>query len=372
MNPTDEESAIPATANGLPASATTMRGAVARRDPAWDGRFVYGVVTTGVFCRPSCSSRAARPENLRFFADPAGAAAAGFRACQRCRPESPGGAQAVLIELARYIQSHSEERLTLATLAERAGLSASRLQRAFKQTFGITPRAFQEAVRLGRLKESLRAGDDVTAAIFDAGFGSTSRVYESAAGNIGMTPSAYRRGGEGETIAYAVRILGLGPMLMAATSRGVCSVQFADDAETLPAQLRQEFPRAEILASPARAAPALDAWMTALAAHLDAGGPRPDLPLDLRGTAFQVRVWRFLLTVPEGAVLSYGELADRIGQPRAIRAAASACGANRIGVLIPCHRVLRGDGGLGGYRWGLERKRALLAAERTRRGADAG
>jgi AraC family transcriptional regulator of adaptative response/methylated-DNA-[protein]-cysteine methyltransferase len=349
-----------------------MRAAVARRDPAWDGRFVYGVVTTGVFCRPSCSSRAARPENLRFFADIAAATEAGYRPCRRCRPDTPGGAQAGLIELARYIQSHSDERLTLATLAERAGLSASRLQRSFKQTFGITPMAFHKAVRLGRLKASLRAGEDVTAAIFDAGFGSTSRVYESAAANIGMTPSAYRRGGEGETIAYAVRSTGLGPMLMAATARGVCAVQFGDDADALLAQLRQEFPRAQILSSPARAAPELDAWMAALQVHLDGGGPRPDLPLDLRGTAFQVRVWRFLLTVPEGEVLSYGELAERIGRPRAFRAAASACGANRIGVLVPCHRVLRGDGGLGGYRWGLERKRALLAAERARRAADPG
>ena len=372
MNATDDQRAGSGNTHGLPASESIMRAAVARRDPGWDGRFVYGVVTTGVFCRPSCPSRAARPENLRFFADAADAAGAGYRACQRCRPESPGGAQAGLIELARYIQSHCDERLTLAALAERAGLSASRLQRSFRQTFGVTPKAFQEAARLGRLKASLRAGDDVTAAIFDAGFGSTSRVYESAAGNIGMTPGAYRRGGKGETIAYAVRTTGLGPMLMAATSRGVCSVQFGGDDHTLSAQLRQEFPRAKILRSPARAAPELDAWMAALAAHLDAGGPRPDLPLDLRGTAFQVRVWRFLLTVPEGEVLSYGELADRIGQPRAFRAAASACGANRIGVLIPCHRVLRGDGSLGGYRWGLERKRALLAAERSRRGAGAG
>ena len=346
-----------------------MRAAVARRDASYDGRFVYGVVTTGVFCRPSCTSRAARPENLRFMTDAAAASAAGFRPCKRCRPQEGAGDERI-IAVARYIRENAAEKMTLATLAKRAGLSPSRFQRSFKATFGLTPKAFQDAARVGRLKEALQTGEEVTSAIFGAGYGSTSRVYEASSRNIGMTPGAYRSGGAGETIAYASCDTCLGRMMMAATERGVCFVQFGASDETLFGQLSAEFPRAELLASPGSGTHELDAWIAALDACLDKGAARPELPLDLRGTTFQMQVWQFLLTLDDGDVVSYSELAAGIGRPRAIRAAASACAANRIGVLVPCHRVLRGDGSLGGYRWGTARKRALLDAERARKAGD--
>ena len=280
------------------------------------------------------------------------------------RPGDPESRLTRLVEAARHIEAHAEDRLTLRELAGQAGLSPSRFQRVFKAAFGVSPKAYQDAVRMKRFKTALKEGDDVTGAIFSAGFGSLSRVYGERVRNIGMTPGAYRAGGAGETIAYASRETALGALLMAATERGVAFVQFGEDPETLLEQLRREFPNADLVASEAQDAPELDAWITALDAHLTRSAPRPELPLDLRGTAFQMKVWRFLLSVREGDVISYGELAAGIDQPGAARAVASACAANRIAVLVPCHRVLRGDGGLGGYRWGLERKRALLDAER--------
>ncbi|ATJ82367.1 methylphosphotriester-DNA-protein-cysteine S-methyltransferase [Halomonas beimenensis] len=269
-----------------------------------------------------------------------------------------------LVEIARHIEAHADERLTLADLAEIAGLSPSRLQRAFKAAFGISPKAYQDAVRMRHFKRSLKESDSVTEAIFSAGFGSMSRVYGEASRNIGMTPKAYRAGGAGEVIAYACRTTALGLMAMAATGKGVCFVQFGDDEASLLDALKAEFPHAELRVSPAQDAPELDAWMDALDRHISQGAPRPELPLDMRGTAFQMKVWQFLLSIQEGDVLSYAEVAAKIDRPDAVRAVASACARNRIGVLIPCHRVLRGDGSLGGYRWGLERKRALLDAER--------
>ncbi len=347
-------------------SEQKMRAAIAARDKACDGRFFYGVVTTGVFCRPSCASRPARAENLRFFPGVESALAAGFRPCKRCHPMEIAPGLNKLVEVARYIESHADERLTLDGLAKRSGLSPSRLQRIFKAAFGVSPKVYQDSHRIKRFKSSLKDGDDVTGAIFSAGFGSVSRVYGEQVRSIGMTPKAYRSGGAGETIAHVCRDTALGCVMMAATERGVCFVQFGENMQTLLQQLRAEFPKAELIASPSRDTPELDAWIEALDAHISQGAPRPDLPLDLRGTAFQMKVWRFLLSVQEGEAISYGELAARIEKPKAVRAAASACAANRIGVLVPCHRVLRGDGSLGGYRWGLERKRALLDAERAR------
>lgn len=350
-------------------SEQKMRAAIAARDKAFDGRFFYGVITTGVFCRPSCAARTARPENLRFFPNAESALTAGFRSCKRCRPMDIAPGLSKLIEVAKYIESHADERLTLARLAKQTGLSPSRFQRVFKAAFGVSPKAYQDAARMKRFKAALKEGDDVTGAIFSAGFGSISRVYGEEMRNIGMTPKAYRSGGTGETISYACRDTALGLMIMAATERGVCFAQFGENMETLLEQLRAEFPKAKLSASPAQDAPELDAWIEALDAHISQGAPRPDLPLDLRGTAFQIKVWRFLLSVREGDVISYGELAARIKKPKAVRSVASACAANRIGVLVPCHRVLRGDGSLGGYRWGLERKRALLDVERSRKAA---
>lgn len=348
-------------------SVQEMRAAIASRDKASDGSFFYGVITTEVFCRPSCTSRPARPENLRFFPSVESAFVAGFRPCKRCQPTTGESKITKLVELARYIESHADERLTLAMLADQAGLSVSRLQRIFKEAFGVSPKTYQDAIRMQRFKQSLKEGDGVTDAIFASGYSSISRVYGEATRNIGMTPKAYRAGGTGEAITYACRDTALGLMLMAATEKGVCFVQFGDDEESLFAKLHKEFPKAKFTASLAQYTPELDAWVDALDKHISKGAPRPDLPLDLRGTAFQMKVWRFLLSVREGEVLSYGELAAQIDKPKAVRAVASACAVNRIGVLIPCHRVLRGDGRLGGYRWGLERKRALLDAERARR-----
>ncbi len=267
--------------------------------------------------------------------------------------------------LAAFIRDHADEPLPLARLAEEANLSPFHLQRTFKAVLGVSPKAYQAAERLKSFKARLRGGDSVLGATFEAGYGSTSRIYEQVDGGLGMTPSAYRAGGAGESILYAVRETALGPLMLAATDRGVCFVQFGDNAQALLEQLRTEFPKAALHAAGGRAGAPLDAWMSALDDHLSRSAPRPDLPLDLRGTAFQVRVWRFLLSVKAGDVVSYSEVAEGVGAPKAVRAAASACAANRLAVLIPCHRALRADGGLGGYRWGLERKRALLDAERA-------
>jgi AraC family transcriptional regulator of adaptative response/methylated-DNA-[protein]-cysteine methyltransferase len=271
---------------------------------------------------------------------------------------------ALMTKLAQFIDAHADETLPLARLAREAGLSPFHLQRSFKAVIGVTPREYQAAARLRRFKGRLRDGDSVLGATFEAGYGSTSRIYELIDGGLGMTPSAYRASGEGESIVHAVRETGLGLLMMAATPRGVCFVQFGETREALLAELHREFPKAALAQAGSAADKALRPWMTALAAHLSGAAPRPDLPLDLRGTAFQIRVWRFLLSVKPGDVVSYSKVAAGVGSPRAVRAAASACAANRLAVLVPCHRALRADGGLGGYRWGVDRKRALLAAER--------
>lgn len=339
--------------------------AVAARDARMDGRFVYAVLSTGIYCRPSCPARAARPDNLRFHATPESARDAGFRACKRCHPDSAKSEAQCLAELAQYIAANAELTLPLSTLAKRVSMSPAHLQRRFVATFGVSPKVLQDAARLQSWREELRDGKPVTQATQTAGYGSTSRVYGRLANSLGMTPKAYRAGGQGETISYAVRNTVLGPLLMAATDRGICSAQFGTSSDELTTQLQSEFPNAQIDPKTRLDDSELDIWIDALDAHLSRSAPHPDLPLDLRGTAFQIKVWRYLLGIERGQVLSYGELASAIGNPKATRAAASACGANRVAVLIPCHRVLRADGGLGGYRWGLERKRALLDAERT-------
>ena len=349
-------------------SETSMRRAIAIRDAAFDGVFVYGVMTTGVYCRPSCPSRPARPENVRFFANPKSAEAAGLRACKRCNPQSARDGTTQLMQgIAEYIEKNANEPLSLEHLAKQAQLSPTYFQRTFKAVFGVSPKAYHDAVRLRLLKGSLKAGKSVLDSIAEAGFQSTSRIYGHATRNLGMTPSVYRAGGTGETIAYAFRDTALGALLMAATDRGVCFAQFGSGEAALIGQLRAEFPGASIVASNMTNSPELNAWIQSFEGHISGTAPRPDLPLDLRGTAFQIRVWNFLLGVREGDVMSYAEVATGIGSPKAVRAAATACAANRIAVLVPCHRVLRSDGGLGGYRWGLDRKRALIDRERAHR-----
>jgi AraC family transcriptional regulator of adaptative response/methylated-DNA-[protein]-cysteine methyltransferase len=337
------------------------------RDKTADGCFVYAVRTTGVFCRPSCPSRLPRAENVAFFADAAAARASGFRPCLRCHPEDAGAQDqqaARMASLAAYIDRHADEKLTLAGLAAEAGLSPAHLQRSFTRVLGVSPKAYHEAARLAVFKGRLRQGDDVLGAVFEAGYGSTSRAYARVDGGLGMTPAAYRADGRGETIVFAVRKTAMGLLMMGATARGVCFVQFGDSEAALVEALRAEFSKAVLRPAGAEADGDLADWMAALDAHLSAGGKRPDLPLDLRGTAFQIRVWRFLLSVKAGDVVSYAEIAAGVGAPGAARAVGSACGANRLAVLVPCHRALRADGGLGGYRWGLARKRVLLDQER--------
>ena len=264
--------------------------------------------------------------------------------------------------IARHLREHADTALPLAQLAARAHLSPSHLQRRFKARFGLSPKQYQDGYRMQRLRGALQSGASVTEAIATAGFGSSSRLYGQATRTLGMPPSRYRAGGAGEVIHYAIRWTAEGLLLMAATAQGVCLAEFGADEAALLAQLQREFPKAECV--PANAIGAdLDAWILALNAHLQGAGPAPDLPLDLRGTAFQLQVWQFLRTLEPGARRTYSDVAQAIGAPRAVRAAASACGANRIAILVPCHRVLRGDGGLGGYRWGVERKDRLLARE---------
>jgi len=267
-------------------------------------------------------------------------------------------------QMAAYIAAHAGKTLPLAHLAQQAGMSPCHFQRVFKAVIGVTPKDYQAAERLRAFKTRLREGESVLDATFGSGYGSTSRIYEKRDGGLGMTPSAYRAGGAGEAIVHAVRHTAQGLLMMAATGRGVCFVQFGESAAALLHQLAREFPNAHLHPASPHAAGPLDAWMAALAEHLAGAGPRPDLPLDLRGTAFQIKVWRFLISIKPGDVVSYAELAAGVDAPRAVRAAASACAANRVAILVPCHRALRADGRLGGYRWGLDRKRALLDAER--------
>ena len=347
-------------------SAQAMRTALATRDKTYDGRFFYGVITTGIFCRPSCTARRAKAENLRFFSDTGGALRAGFRPCKRCLPMTTHPEFTRLVAIARYIESHAEDRLTLTELAQQAALSASRLQRVFKSAFGVSPKVFQDAIRMKRFKAALKTDGSIIDAIFATGLGSGGRIHEEAKRRIAMTPNAYRQGGDKELITYVCRRTVLGNILMAATERGICSVEFGQDTPSLVSQLHKEFPGAKISPITSGHNPELDAWIDALNTHLSQGTPRPELPLDLRGTALQIGVWRFLLKMSEGETISYRELATRVEKPRAIRAVANACAANRIGVLIPCHRVLRSDATLGGYRWGFARKRALLEMERRR------
>lgn len=343
--------------------------AVETRDAKQDGRFWYGVLTTGVYCRPSCRSRMPLRRNVRFFASTAEAEAAGLRACKRCRPDALAGDPRVaqMHALCRYIEAHAGESLTLEALGTQANLSPFHLQRQFKAAVGVSPRQYVEACRLRALRGELKAGENVTQAIHDAGFGSSSRLYERVSTRLGMTPRQYRAGGAGIGISYASAPSSLGLVMMGATDRGLCFVQFGASEEQLLTMLREEYPQARLAPMPAAMNTEFRRWMKALAAHL-AGSPQaPQLPLDLRGTAFQMKVWAYLQQIPGGELRSYSEVAEAIGEPRAVRAVASACARNRVGVLVPCHRVIRGDGGIGGYKWGLERKRALIDAERRGR-----
>ena len=341
--------------------------AVLARDANAD--FLYGVATTNVYCLPSCASRRPLRKNVRFFDNAAAAEAAGFRACRRCRP---GKAQSsvmsdVVRELARQMDAEPEKSFGLADLARRSGYSQFHLQRNFKAIIGSTPKEYQTAARVRKLKSELRRDAPVADAIYEAGFGSTSRVYEKVDGQLGMTPSEYRSGAKGLTISYASASTSLGLLMIGATDRGICFLQFGDTDAALVSELKRQFPGAQVQPMPASHREQFAAWMEALKRHLSGVEPHPSLPLDVRGTAFQLIVWRYLQKLPYGEVRSYSEVATGIGKPTAARAVAQACASNSVALLIPCHRVVRGSGELGGYRWGVDRKRVLLDTERTKK-----
>jgi AraC family transcriptional regulator, regulatory protein of adaptative response / methylated-DNA-[protein]-cysteine methyltransferase len=336
--------------------------AVARRDAAADGSFYYGVVTTGVYCRPGCPSRQPLRANTRFFETIAAAEAAGLRACKRCRPGDASSASrhVAAIEKACALLRKSGTMPSLAELADAAALSRFHFHRVFKQITGATPRDYARTHRLGALARKLDAGDKVTEAIYGSGFGSSSRAYEAAPTALGMTPATRRKRGAGETIRFVTVATPLGWALVAATERGVCLTALGDDRDRLAATVRERFPAAELVAED----PRLRDWAERIVRFITAPSHTLDLPLDIRGTAFQARVWRALQRIPLGQTATYTEIARALGQPTAVRAVARACAANNLALLVPCHRVIREDGDLAGYRWGLERKRALLDRER--------
>jgi AraC family transcriptional regulator of adaptative response/methylated-DNA-[protein]-cysteine methyltransferase len=344
--------------------------AVTKRSAAKDGQFYFGVVTTGVYCRPSCAARQPLRKNVRFYETPGEAERDGLRPCLRCHPLKERADDATIEKIrdvCAYIRNHCEsgEPLVLETLGEAAGWSPFHLHRMFKAVLGVTPKQFVDACRVAALKTKLRHGGSVTAAVYDAGFGSSSRVYERVDANLGMTPAQYRNGGKNVAISYTFAKTPLGLMLVAATDRGLCFVQFGENEEALVKQLMSEYPEANIARSQADHRD-MDAWMKALTGYLKGEPVALDLPIDVRATAFQLKVWRYLQTIPPGEVRTYGEVAKAIGDPGASRAVGTACGLNNVALVIPCHRVIRGDKGMGGYRWGIERKTALLDGEKKR------
>lgn len=335
--------------------------AVLARDPAADGKFFYSVRTTGVYCRPSCGARPARPENVQFHATREDAERAGFRPCKRCKPDQPSLAEqhaAKVAGICRLIEN-AETTPSLTQLARRAGLSVFHFHRVFKALTGLTPRAYAAAHRARRIRDELDRARSITSAIFDAGYNSSGRFYEESDRILGMAPSNYRKGGAGTEIRFAIGECSLGSILVAASRRGVCAILLGDDPDRLARQLQDRFPRATLIAGDQE----FEEIVSKIVGLVESPAVGLDLPLDIRGTAFQQRVWRALRKIPAGSTVSYSELARRIGAPKAVRAVAQACAANTLAVAIPCHRVVRTDGGLSGYRWGVERKQALLRRE---------
>jgi AraC family transcriptional regulator of adaptative response/methylated-DNA-[protein]-cysteine methyltransferase len=339
--------------------------AVVARDAEQDGRFVYAVRTTGVYCKPSCASRRALRENVSFFADPSAAEAAGFRACKRCDPRATESSTSRVIAKARaYLEANVDAPPALGTLARAVGMSASHLQRTFTRHVGVSPRKYAAALRADRLKAHLRAGATVSRATFDAGYGASSRAYDAATEQLGMTPGAYRRGGKGVDIRYMTASTSLGRLLVAATDRGVCAITLGDDDATLENALNSEYPQStRTRVRGTRGAEQLRAWVAAVSAYIEGAEREISVPLDVSGTPFQERVWEALRRIPYGETRSYAQVAESIAAPSAARAVASACARNRISLVIPCHRVVRGSGAPGGYRWGIARKQRLLARE---------
>jgi AraC family transcriptional regulator of adaptative response/methylated-DNA-[protein]-cysteine methyltransferase len=336
--------------------------AVTIRDRRADGLFVYAVISTGIYCRPSCPSRRPRRERAAFFLVPADAERGGFRACKRCRPEAAGQADPWVRTVSRACTwlARREGGISLAGLAEHVGGSRFHLHRAFKRLVGLTPRQYADACRFERVKRALQNGTDVTGAVVDAGYGSNSRFYERAAPMLGMPPAVYRRGGADVKVRYTIVDAPLGRLLVAATDRGICAVAIGASDAGLKRSLAREYPRATLADAPGP----LAKWAAQIVSHLSGRSPHLDLPLDIQATSFQWQVWRALAAIPYGSTRSYGEVAATIGRPTAARAVARACATNPAALVVPCHRVVPKAGGVGGYRWGVARKKTLLASEK--------
>lgn len=336
--------------------------AIVTSNPDADGTFIVAVRTTGIYCRPICPSRTPKRQNVEFFTLPEEARAAGYRACRRCHPDdsAPRDPRLDAVRAAcRVIENAEDAAPTLEELGVAAGLSSYHLQRTFKAVLGVSPRQYWDARRLGRLKKNLKAGEDVTSALYGAGYGSSSRLYEKAKGQLGMTPASYGKGGAGAVIAYALFSAALGRVLVGATAAGICFVGLGDGDDALIEELRGDFPKASLVSDPA----GLGETVAEVALMLEGQEPHADLPLDIRGTAFQRQVWEALRAIPMGETRTYAELAAQIGRPKAIRAVGSACANNPVSLIVPCHRAVGTDGTLRGYRWGLARKRALIDTE---------
>ncbi len=356
MKTSDKHAALAATTLADPRWA-----AVQARDTRADGTFFYSVRTTGVYCRPSCGARPARPENVAFYDSTAAAERAGFRPCKRCKPDQPSLQEqhaAMITEACRLIEN-AETPPTLEQLTKSTGLSPFHFHRVFKAVTGLTPKQYAVAHRASRVRSELDRGGSVTEAIFDAGYNASSRFYESSNQMLGMTPSSYRAGGVDHDIRFAIGECSLGAILVAQSGRGVCAILLGDDPDALARDLQDRFPKANLIGGDR----AFEQLVATVVGFVEAPALGLDLPLDVRGTAFQQRVWQALREIPTGVTVSYSDIAQRIGSPNAVRAVAGACAANMLAVAIPCHRVVRNDGGLSGYRWGVERKRALLARE---------
>lgn len=352
------------TVNKTPVTTDEERWeAVQARDRSYDGSFVTAVLSTGIYCRPSCPARTPHRENVVFYDAPEGAVQAGFRACKRCAPDTQAYDAEVVEKVCRYIDAHLDNRLALEELGEQASLSPQHLQRVFKRTLGITPRQYVEARRMDALKSRLKGGETVTQALYEAGYSSSSRLYERAGETMGMTPASYRKGGKDMQIHYTVVPCTLGYVLVGATERGICAVSLGDTAVELENQLWQAYPAAKIEADDGDLQESVEALLNYLAGE----NPHLELPLDIQATAFQWRVWDELRRIPYGESRSYSQVAEAIGDPKAVRAVARACASNQAALVIPCHRVVRQDGEMGGYKWGLKRKVALLAREKNHR-----
>jgi len=344
-----------------PSVASRYWEATQARDRNADGTFILGVRSTQIYCRPSCPARRPLRKNVVFFRTGEEAEKQGFRPCLRCRPNEVSGAVALVEKAVKQLADVNEDALRLGALAEKLETTQGTLRRAFRQVTGLAPRELAEALRIKKFKAMLRAGSKITDALYETGYGSSSRVYERSNAQLGMTPGTYQKGGKGMKIGYTVAKSPLGKVLVAATARGVSAVYLGDAEGKLVAELREEYPRAEI-------APAADAdqkWVKEIVQRIEGKQPAMELPLDLQATAFQRRVWQELQRIPRGATRTYAQVARSLGRPKAVRAVARACATNPVSIVVPCHRVIRQDGELAGYRWGLSRKEKLLATERA-------